>query len=156
MLVAGTLPPLETGLALAAGVVALEALIFAPLLLPVAVALFGAGLVVWVHRGVLPLWSVPLFAVGLLLLHEAGELRHRVPAGSVVEAAPLRALARRAALTGVLGLVASVGVVAASSLPSRGGAAAAIVGGLAAATVFLLIRGLAAERRAPDRRARPA
>jgi hypothetical protein len=146
LLVAGRLPPLETGLALAAGVVALEAIIFAPLLLPAAVALFGAALVVWVHRGVLPLWSVPLFAVGLLLLHEAGELRHRLPAGSVVEAAPLRALARRLGLTAALGLVACSGVVAASSLPSRGGAAAAIVGGLAVAAALLLVRALAGVR----------
>ncbi len=146
MLVADRLPPLETGLALAAGVVALEALLFAPPMLPAAVALLGAGLVVWVHRGVLPLWSVPILAAGLLVLYEAGELRYRVPAGSVVEAAPLRALARRVVLTAALGLVASAGVVAASSLPSRGGAAAAIVWGLSAAAVLLLVRGLAGAR----------
>jgi hypothetical protein len=151
LLVAGRLPPLETGLALAAGVVALEALAFAPLLLPAAVALFGAGLVVSMDRGVLPRWSVPLFAVGLLLLHEAGELRYRVPAGSVVEAAPLRALARRIALTAALGLVASAAVVAASSLPSRGGAAAAIVGSLAVAAVLLLVRRLADARPSASR-----
>ena len=124
----------------------LEALLFAPLLLPLGVGLLGADLVVWVHRDVLPLWSVPLLAVGLVMLHEAGDLRYRLPAGSVVEGAPLRALARRVALTAVLCLVASAGAVAASGLPSRGGGAAAIVGGLAVAATFLLVRGLAGAR----------
>jgi hypothetical protein len=150
--VAGRLPPLETGLALAAGIVALEALLFAPLLLPLAVGLVGAVLVVWVHRDVLPLWSVPLLAVGLVLLHEAGDLRYRLPAGSVVESAPLRALARRVVLTAALGLIASAEVVAASSLPSRGGAAAAIVGGLAVAAAFLLVMGLAGARPSAEAR----
>jgi hypothetical protein len=150
--VAGRLPPLETGLTLAAGIVALEALLFAPLLLPLAVGLVGAVLVVWVHRDVLPLWSVPLLAIGLVLLHEAGDLRYRLPAGSVVESAPLRALARRVVLTAALGLIASAGVVAASSLPSRGGAAAAIVGGLAVAAAFLLVMGVAGARPSAEAR----
>lgn len=124
----------------------LEALLFAPLLLPLAVGLLGANLVVWVHRDVLPLWSVPPLAVGLVLLHEAGDLRYRLPSGAVVEGAPLRALAGRVALTVALGLVASAGAVAASGLPSRGGAAAAIVGGLAVAAAFLLVGGLAGAR----------
>jgi hypothetical protein len=137
------LPPLEGGLALAASVTALMALIFAPLLLPPAVAFYAAELVVSVHRGELALWTVPLLAVGLLLLHETGELRYRLPAGSVIETGPLRALTRRVALTAALGLLASASVVVAASLSSRGGAAAAVVGGLAVAAALLLVRILA-------------
>lgn len=57
MIVERAFPPLEGGLALAASVAALEALIFAPLLLPPAVALLAAELVVSVHRGELALWT---------------------------------------------------------------------------------------------------
>ncbi len=131
-------------MALAASVAALEALIFAPLLLPLAVGLLATELVVSVHRSVLGLWSVPLLAVGLLLFYEAGELRHRLPPDSVIESGPLRALAGRLALTAALGLLASVTVLAAASISSRGGAAAAVIGGLALATAFLLVRVLVA------------
>jgi hypothetical protein len=137
------LPPLEGGLALAASVTALMALIFAPLLLLPAVALYAAELVVSVHRGELALWTVPLLAVGLLLLHETGELRYRLPPGSVIETGPLRALTRRVALTAALGLLASASVVVAARLSSGGGAAAAVVGGLAVAAALLLVRILA-------------
>jgi len=113
-------------------------------LLPPAVALYAAELVVSVRRGELALWTVPLLAVGLLLLYEAGELRYRLPPGTVIEAGPLRALTRRVALTAALGLLASASVVAAASLSSRGGAAAAVVGGLAVAAALLLVRILAA------------
>lgn len=145
---------------LAASVIALEALIFAPLLLPPAVALYAAALVVSVHHGELALWTVPLLAVGLLLLYEAGELRHQLPPGSVIEAGPLRALARRVVLTAALGLLGSASVVAAASLSSRGGAAAAIVGGLAVAAALLLVRilaptGSSAEMNLARPRARP-
>ena len=51
LLVERAIPPLEGGLALVASIAALEALIFAPLLLPVAVGLLGAEIVVSVHRG---------------------------------------------------------------------------------------------------------
>jgi hypothetical protein len=136
-------PPLEGPLALAAIVAALEALIFAPLLLPLAAALLATELVVSVHRGELALWSVPLLAVGLLLFYEAGELRHRLPPDAVIESRPLRALASRLALTAALGLLASVTVLAAASLSSRGGAAAAVIGGLALAAAVLLVRMLA-------------
>ena len=122
----------------------LEALTFAPRLLPPAVALYAAELVFSVHRRELALWTVPLLAFGLLLVYEAGELRYRLPPGSVIEARPLRALTRRVALTAALGLLASVSVVAAASLSSRGGAAAAVIGGLAVAAVILLVRILAA------------
>jgi hypothetical protein len=138
-------PPLEGGLALAASVIALEALLFAPLLLPLAVALYATELVVSVHRGVLPIWTVPLLAVGLLFLYETAELRYRLPASSVIEAAPLRALTRRVALTMALALLASASVVAAASVSSRGGPAAAVVGGLAVAAALLLVRTLAAK-----------
>ena len=144
MIVERALPSLEGGLALAAGVAMLEALIFAPLLLPLAVALLATELVVSVHRGELALWAVPLLAVGLLLVYEAAELRHRLPPGSVVESGPLRALAGRLALTAALGLLASVTVLAAASLSSRGGAASAVIGGLALAAAVLLVRMLAA------------
>ena len=127
-------------MALAASVAALEALIFAPLLLPLAVALLATELVVAVHRGELALWTVPLLAVGLLLVYEAGELRHRLPPDSVIEPGPLRALAGRLALTAAIGLLASVTVLAAASLLSRGGAAAAVIGGLALAAAVLLVR----------------
>jgi hypothetical protein len=135
---------LEGGLAFAASLIALEALTFAPLLLPLAVALYATELVVSVHRGELALWTVPLLAVGLLLLYETGEMRYRLPAGSLIEAGPLRALTRRLALTAALGLLASATVVAAASLSSRGGPAAAVVGGLAVAAALLLVRILTA------------
>jgi hypothetical protein len=143
LLVERGFPPLESGLALAAGVTALGALVFAPLLLPLAVALLGAELVVSVHRGRLALWTVPLLAVGLLLVYEAGELRHRLPACSLIEARPLRALTRRLALTAALGLLASATVVAAASPSSRGGAPAAVAGGSAVAALLLIVRILA-------------
>jgi hypothetical protein len=114
------------------------------LLLPPAVALYAAELVVSVHRGELALWTVPLLAVGLLPLYEAGELRYRLPPGAVIEAGPLLALTRRVALTAALGLLASASVVASASLSSRGGAAAAVVGGMAVAAALLLVRILAA------------
>jgi hypothetical protein len=148
IVVEGAFPPLEGVLALAASVAALEALLFAPLLLPAAVALLATELVVSVHRGGLALWTVPLLAIGLLLVYEAGELRHRLPPDSVVERGPLRALASRLALTAALGLLASGAVLAAGSLSSRGGAAAAVVGGLAATAAVLLVKMLASERRA--------
>lgn len=138
LLIEPELSPLEGGLALVASVTALVALIFAPLLLPPAIALYGAELVVLVHRGELALWNIPLLAVGLLLVFEAGELRHRLPPGSLIEAAPLRALTRRIAVTAALGLLGSAAVVTAASLSSRGGAAA--VGGLAVAVAVLLVR----------------
>ena len=143
LLIEPELSPLEGGLALVASVTALAALIFAPLLLPPAMALYGAQLVVLVHGGELALWSIPLLAVGLLLVYEAGELRHRLPPGSLVEAAPLRALTRRIAVTAALGLLGSAAVVAAAGLSSRGGAAAAVLGGLAVAVAVLLVRMLA-------------
>lgn len=136
-------PTLEGGLALVASATALGALIFAPLLLPPAISLYGAELVVLVHRGELALWNIPLLAVGLLVVYDAGELRHQLPPGSSIEAAPLRALTRRIALTGALGLLGSAAVVAAASLSTRGGAAAAVVGGLAVAVAVLLVRMLA-------------
>jgi hypothetical protein len=134
---------LAGGLALAASVTVLGALIVAPLVLPLAIALYGAELVVLEHRGELALWNIPLLAVGLLLVYEAGELRHRLPRGSLIEAEPLRARARGIALTAALGLLGSAAVVAAASLTSRGGAAAAVVGGLAVAVTVLLVRTLA-------------
>ena len=136
-------------MALAASVAALEALIFAPLLLPLAVALLATELVVSVHRGVLALWTVPLLAVGLLLVYEAGELRHRLPPDAVIESGPLRALTVRLALTAALGLLASVTVLAAASVSSRGGAAAAVIGGLALAAAILLVRMLATNGASP-------
>lgn len=146
LLVEGRLQPLEVGLALAASVAALLALLLAPRLLAPAVALYAAELVVAVHRDELALWTVPLLAVGTLLFHESGELRYRLPPGSAIEAGPLRALTRRVAQTAALGLLASAGVVAAAGLSSRGGPAAAVVGGLAAAAALLLVRILAADR----------
>ena len=144
------LSPPAGGLALVASVTALAAVIFSPLLLPPAIALFGAELVVLEHRGELALWSIPLFAVVSLLVYEAGELRHRLPAGSLIEAAPLRALARRISVAGALGLLGSAAVVAAAGLSSRGGAAAAVVGGLAVAVAALLVRALAPQAPLPQ------
>ena len=150
LLVEPELSPPAGGLALVASVTALAAVIFSPLLLPPAIALFGAELVVLEHRGELALWSIPLFAVGLLLVYEAGELRHRLPAGSLIEAAPLRALARRISVAAALGLLGSAAVVAAAGLSSRGGAAAAVVGGLAVAVAALLVRSLAMQAPLPQ------
>jgi hypothetical protein len=143
LLIEPELSPLEGGLALVPSLTALVALIFAPLLLPPAIALYGAEFVLLVHRGELALWNIPLLAVGLLLVYEAGELRHRLPPGSLIEAAPLRVLTRQIAATAALGLLGSAAVVAAASLSSRGGAAAAVVGGLAVAVAVLLVRMLA-------------
>jgi hypothetical protein len=128
-------------------VTAIAALTRAPLLLAPAIALYGTELVVSVHRGELAIWNTPLLAVGLLLVYEAGELRHRLPSGSVIETGPLRALARRVAVTLALGLVAAVVVLAAASPSSGGAAAAAVVGGACAAVAVLLVGTLAA--RAP-------
>ena len=143
-------------MALAACIAALEALTVVPLLLPAAVALLAAELVVSVHRGELGLWSVPLLSVGLLLVYEAGELRHRLPPGSVIEPGPLRALAGRLALTAAIGLLASVTVLAAAGLSSRGGAAAAVVGGSAVAAAVLLVRMLAADGSGATDHVRPS
>jgi hypothetical protein len=144
LLIEPGLAPLEGGLALAASVTAIAALTCAPLLLAPAISLYGTELVVSVHRGELAVWNTPLLAVGLLLVYEAGELRHRLPSGSVIEPGPLRALARRIAVTLALGLLAAVVVLGAASLSSRGGAAAGVVGGVCAAAAVLLVRTLAA------------
>jgi hypothetical protein len=150
LLIARGLPPLEGALALAASITALLALILAPSLLPPAIALYGAELVVSVHRGELALWSIPLATVGLIVVYEAGELRHRVPPGAVIEPGPLRALAVRIALTAALGVLAAVTVLAGASLSSRGGASAAIIGGLAASVSVLLVRMLAPTAQVDD------
>jgi hypothetical protein len=144
LLISWGLPPLQGTLALAASITALVALISTASLLPPAIALYGAELVVSVHRGELADWSIPLLAVGLLLVYEAGELRHRLPSSAVIEAGAVRALTRRIGLTAALGLLGSTAVVAAASVSSRGGPAAAVVGGLAVAVAVLLVRILAA------------
>ena len=118
-------------------------LTFAPALLPPAVGLYAAELVVSVHHGALAVWSVPLFAGVLIVVYEAGELRHRLPPNALVEARPLRALGHRIALTAALGAVAAVAVLGAASLSSRGGPTAAVVGGVFAAGAVLLVRILA-------------
>ena len=146
MLAEGGLHPLERGLALAASVLALAALTLAPSLLPLAIAFYGPELVVSVHRGGVSIWTIPFVAVGLLLVYEAGELRHRLPTRSFIEARAVRALSWRIALTAALGLLGSAAVVGAAGLSSRGGAAAAVVGGLAVTVAVLLVRILAAER----------
>jgi hypothetical protein len=147
LLVLRGLPPLLGTLALAASI---AALVLSPSLLPLAVALYGAALVLAVHRGELALWSIPLFAAGLLVVYEAGELRHRLPSGSVVEPGAMHALARRIGLTAALGLLGAAVVVAAASPSVRGGPAAAVVGGLAVAAAVFLVRVLAATTRVDD------
>ena len=150
LLISHGLPTLEGALALAGTITVLAALISAPLLLPTAIALYGAELVFSVHRGVLALWGIPLLAAGLLLVYEAGELRHRLPSGAVIEPGAVRALAGRIGLTTALGLSGSAAVVAAAGLSSRGGAAAAVVGGLAVTVAVLLVRILAATIRVDE------
>lgn len=130
-------------LALAASATALMALTFVSVLLPAAIALYAAELVVAVHRDALALWSIPLFTVVLIFVYEAGEVRHRLPPGMVVEPAPLRALARRIAQSAGLAALGAVTVLAAAGLSSRGGPAAAVVGGVSAAGAVLLVRMLA-------------
>jgi hypothetical protein len=139
LLVEARLPPLAGALALAGAVAAVGALIVTPLLLAPAAGLYAVALVVIGHRGQLPLWTIPFLAVGLLLFHEAGDLRYRVPPGSTIDRGPLFALARRLALTAGLGLLASLVVVAAGSVASRGGVAAAVVGGVAVGGAALLV-----------------
>jgi hypothetical protein len=150
LLISRGLPPLQGTLALAASVTALAALILAHSLLPPAIALYGAELVVSVHRDELALWSIPLLAAGLLLVYDAGELRYQLPSGSVIESGAVRALTRRLGLTAALGLVGSAAVVAAASLPGRGGPAAAVVGGLAVAIAVFLVRILATTTRVDE------
>lgn len=147
LLISRGLPPLEGALALAASITALVALILAPSLLPPAIALYGAELVVSVHRGELAVWCIPLLAAGLLVVYEAGELRHQLPSGSAIEPGAMRALTGRIGLTAALGLLGSATVVAAASLSGRGGPAAAVVGGLAVAVAVFLVRILAAATR---------
>jgi hypothetical protein len=139
LLIESGVSPLESALALVAAVTALVALAIAPLLLPLAIGLVASELIVSVHRAQLSVWSIPFFAVGLLLVYEAGELRHRLPAAAMIERRSLRALARRLALTAALGLLASVVVIATANVSSRGGVAAAVVGGLAALGTALLV-----------------
>jgi len=143
LLVARGLPTLEVTLALAASVIVLAALLVAPSLLPAAVTVYGAELVVSVHRGEFADWVIPLLAVCLLLVYEGGDLRHRLPSRSVVEPAAVRALRRRVALTTTLGLLGSAAVIAAADVSSRGGPAAVIVGGVAAIAAVVLVRVLA-------------
>ena len=150
LLISRGLPPLEGALALAASVTAVAALILATSLLPAAIALYAAELVVSVHRGGLAVWSIPLLAAGLLLVYEAGELRHRLPSGAVIEPGAVRALTRRIGLTAALGLAGSAAAVAAAGLSSRGGPAAAVVGGLAVTVAVLLVRILAATIRVDE------
>jgi len=140
LLVARGLPPLQLTFALAASIALVAALVFAPSLLPPAIALYGAEIVVSVHRGRLSIWTIPLVAVALLVVYEAGELRHRLPSGSLVERGAVRALTWRIALTAGLGLLGSAAVVAASNLSGRGGPVAAVVGGLAVAAAVYLVR----------------
>ena len=143
MAIAPELSSLEAMLAVVASITALVGLNFASVMLPPAIALYAAGLVVSVHRDELAAWSIPLATVGLILVYEAGELRHRLPPGAVIEPGPLRALAVRIALTAALGALAAVTVLAAAGLSSRGGASAAIIGGLAVAVSVFLVRMLA-------------
>ena len=143
LLISRGLPPLEGTLALAASITAAAALILTPSLLPPAIALYGAELVVSVHRGQLAVWIVPLLAAGLVLVYEAAELRHQLPPRTVTETWAVRALTRRIGLTAALGLLGSAAVVAAAGASGRGGPAAAVVGGLAAALAVFLIRVLA-------------
>lgn len=150
LLIARGLTPLQGTLALAASISALLALILAPFLLPPAIALYGAELVVSVHRGELATWSIPLLAAGLLLVYEAGELRHQLPSGSVIQREAVRALTRRIGLTAGLGLLGSGAVVAAAGLSGRGGPAATVVGGLAVAVAVFLVRILADTRQVDE------
>jgi len=147
LVVSRGLPPFLGTLALAASI---AALILAPSLVPPVIALYGAELVVSVHRGALSVWTIPLLAAGLLVVYEAGEFRHQLPSGSVVEPAAVRALMRRIGLTTGLGLLGSAVVIAAADLSHPGGPAAAIVGGLAAAVAIFLVRILAATTRGDE------
>ena len=145
------LPPLlgvgvaspESAVALAATLVALEALAFAPRLLPVSVALYAAGSLLAVHRGDLAGWSVAPLAAALLLLVESTELRHRLPNDCLVERNAVDAHVRQLMLVVGAGLVGSAVALAAAGLSSRGGAGAGVVGAAAIAAMLLLIRGLA-------------
>ena len=132
-----------SAVALAATLVALEALAFAPRLLPVAVALYAAAVVLAVHRGDLAEWSVAPLAAALLLLVESAELRRRLPDDCVVERDALRAHVRRLVLVGGTGLVAAAVALAAGGLSGRGGAGAGIVGAAAIGATLLLVRGVA-------------
>ena len=133
----------ESALVLAATLIALEALAFAPRLLPASLALYAAGMVLAVHRGDLAEWSVAPLAAALLLLVESAELRHRLPDDCVVERDALHAQVRQLVLVAGTGLVASAVALAAAGLSSRGGTGAGIVGAAAIVATLLLIRGLA-------------
>jgi len=133
----------EGAASLAAVLIALDALAFAPRLLPVSIALFAAGFVFAIHRGELAEWSIAPLAAALLLLVESAELRHRLPTDCVVERNAVNAHVRQLALVAGAGLAASAVALAAAGLSSRGGAAAGIVGAAAIVAMLLLIRGLA-------------
>jgi hypothetical protein len=133
----------ESAAALAATVIALEALAVAPRVLPASVALYATGIVTAVHRGDAADWSVAPLAVALLVLVESAELRHRLPPECVVERSAVHAQLRQLLLVAGAGLAASAVALAAAGLSSRGGAGAGIVGGAAIVATLLLIRRLA-------------
>lgn len=129
---------LAVALALTGSVVALSALVFALILLPLATAVYAAEVVVAVHVAGLSVWAVPPLAALLLLLHGAAQLRERLSFSALVEWTAVVCWARRLAVTTALGLAASCIAVAAAQLPGRGGAESGIVGAVAVAVAVVL------------------
>jgi hypothetical protein len=68
-------------------------------------------------------------AGALLLFHELGDLRHRIPRDALVELAALRALVRQILLALALAVLAATTVIVVSLVPARGGVVAAVIGG---------------------------
>ena len=133
----------ESAVALAATLIALEALAFGPRLLPVPVALYTVGFVLAVHRGELAEWCVAPLAAALLLLVESTELRHRLPDDCVVGRNAVHAHVRQLLLVAGAALVASAVALAAAALSSHGGVGPGVVGAAAIVATLLMILGLA-------------
>lgn len=136
--VAGSGRSFAGALALAGSVVIVQALTFAPVLLPGALVLYAGELVIAAHEREIPLWSVAPLAAVLLLLYETADLRERLPNAAHVERRALRSLMRQMTATVALGLSGAAVTLAAATLPSEGGVTAGIAGGTAVAAAALL------------------
>jgi hypothetical protein len=130
-------------LALAASLVATQALVLTPVVLPVALALYGAECVVAVETAGASPWIVTPVGAALLLLAESAGLRDRVPEGASVEREALWRAARQLGVTAALALAGAAVVAAADVLPARGGVAAGLVGAAAVVAALLLVVRLA-------------
>jgi hypothetical protein len=139
VLTAGDARSVPSALALAGSVVVVQALVFAPALLPAGLALYGAECVVAVEAAGRSRWVVPAVGAALVLLSEAVALRARIFPESIVERAALRRAVRRIGTATMLAFAGATAVTGGTELPARGGAGAGLIGGAAAAAALLLV-----------------